>query len=293
MTEQKKQNIKVRYKLLFMLCLTVLYMLAEVIGGLLTNSLALLADAGHMLGDSIALGMSYFAAIIAMRPASTEKTYGYYRTEILVAMLNGLLLIGVALFIVYEGIKRALAPPEVDAPLMIGIAVGGLVINLIGLMILRSSVDHNLNIKAAFLNIAGDTLGSIGTIIAGTLIYFYNFYSADFIISFIIASLIIFSASKLVQESANILLEGTPKHINIEEVEQALLELDGVEKIHELHIWCISQNRVSLSVHVVSKSPNGSHILQKTDNLLRERFNINHLTIQVEPPDFPETHCDF
>jgi len=288
-----EQNKKVQHKLLFMLCLTAFYMMVEIIGGLLTNSLALLADAGHMLGDSIALGMSYFAALIALKPASAQKTYGYYRTEILAALINGLLLIGVAVYIVCEGVKRALTPPEVEAPLMIAIAIGGLIINLIGLTILRSSVDYNLNIKGAFLNIMGDTLGSAGAIIAGTLIYFYKFYSADLIISFIIAALIVFSASKLALESVNILLEGAPKNIDSDAIEKALLTIDNVQKIHELHIWCISQQRVALSVHVVSDYPDSKEVLYKTDKLLRENFNIHHLTIQIEPLDFPEQHCDF
>ncbi len=288
-----KQNIKIRNKLLVVILLTALYMLAEIIGGILTNSLALFADAGHMLGDFTALTMSFWATLIVLKPASNEKTYGYYRSEIIVALINGLILVAVAVFILYEGVMRAFSPPEVKAPLMIMIASGGLVINLIGLSILHSSIKQNLNIKGAFLNIFGDTLGSIGTIIAGIIIYFYKFYYADIVISFIIAVLISYSAFRLIKESCNILLEGTPAHLDINEIKQALLELEEVKKVHELHVWSISQQRVVLSVHIVSDYPDSQDVLFKADRVLRKKFNIHHLTIQVEPFGFPEKNCDF
>jgi len=289
----RQENLKIKNKLLLMLLLTILYMIAEVIGGIITNSLALLADAGHMLGDSAALIMSFFAAVMVMKPASSEKTYGYYRTEIIVALINGLLLIGIGIFIFYEGIKRIVSPPEVEAPLMIIIAIGGLLINITGLILLHSSVTENLNVKGAFLNIAGDTLGSLGAITAGLMIYFFNFYYADIITSFLISVLIIFSAVRLIKESGNILLESTPKHIDVKEIETALLEIKEVKKVHELHVWSISPQRVALSVHIVSDHPDGKDVLCEADNILRKRFNIHHLTIQVEPSDFPEKHCDF
>lgn len=287
------ENKSARIKLGIVLLLTFLYMIAEVIGGLLTNSLALFADAGHMLGDFTALTMSFIATFIIAKPASDEKTYGYYRTEIIVALINGLLLIGVAIFIIHEGIIRAISPPEVKAPLMIAIATGGLFINILGLLILHSSVRNNLNIKGAFYHIIGDTLGSIGTIIAGAIIYFYKFYYADLIISFIIALLISYSAVNLIKESCNILLEGAPKHIDINEIQNALMEISEVKKVHELHVWSISQQRVALSVHIVSDHHDSQEVLSMVDKLLRQKFNIQHLTIQVEPSNFPEKHCDF
>jgi len=288
-----EQNSSIRKKLGLVLFLTVFYMLAEVIGGILTNSLALFADAGHMLGDFTALTMSFIATFIVAKPASTEKTFGYYRTEIIVALINGLLLIGVAFFILHEGIMRVLSPLEVKAPLMIIIATGGLIINLIGLAVLHSSIKQNLNVKGAFLHIIGDTLGSIGTIIAGAIIYFYQFYYADLIISFIIALLITYNAVKLIKESANILLEGTPKHLDINEIKEAVLELGEVNQVHELHVWSISQQRVALSVHVVSDHEDSQEVLCKVDRLLKEKFDIQHLTIQVEPTGFPKNSCDF
>ncbi len=293
MIDNYKENKNIRNKLLFIILLTVLYMFAEIIGGILTNSLALFADAGHMFVDFTALTMSFATTFIVSRPASSKKTFGYYRMEIIVALINGLLLLGVAFFIIFEGIKRAISPPEVEAPLMIIIATGGLIINLIGLCLLHSSIKNNLNAKGAFLNIAGDLLGSVGTIIAGFVIYFYKFYYADLIVSFIIAVLISYAALRLITESCNILLEGTPKHLDIDEIESAILGLTEVQKLHELHVWSISPQRVSLSVHLVSDHPNSQEVLRKADNLLRKEFNIQHLTIQVEPPGFPEKNCDF
>lgn len=288
-----KQNGSMRKRLLFVISMTFLYMLAEAIGGLLANSLALLADAGHMLGDLTALSMSLWASKVSEKPASAEKTYGYYRTEVVVALANGLLLVVIGLFIISEGIKRAISPPEVEAPLMIAIAAGGLIINLIGLLTLHSSAKHNLNVKGAFFNILGDTFGSIGAISAGLIIYFYKFYYADLIISFIVASLLIYTASGLIREASNVLLEATPSHLDTNKIKNALMSIDNVINVHELHVWAISQDRIALSVHVVCDCPDGYKVLQVADSLLQEKFNIRHLTIQVEPVGFPGGYCDF
>ncbi len=288
-----EQNSIIRFKLGIVLFITFAYMVAEIIGGILSNSLALLADAGHMLGDIFALGMSFIATWIILKPASAEKTYGYYRAEILVALVNGLILIGIAGYILHEGIQRFLSPQEVVAPLMIAIAVGGLIVNLTGISILHSSAKQNLNIKGAFLHIIGDTLGSIGAISAGIIIYFYKFYYADIIISFIIAVIITVNAIRLIIESSNILLEGTPKNIDINEIKTTLLDIPEVKRVHEFHVWSISLQRIALSIHVVSDHHDSHEVLCKVDKILRERFNIHHLTIQVEPSGFPEKSCDF
>lgn len=289
----RKQNSRIRFKLGLVLVLTSAYMVTELIGGIITNSLALIADAGHMLADLAALGLSFWATWIVLKPASPEKTYGYYRIEILVALVNGILLLGIAGFILYEGVKRLYSPREILAPLMIIIAVGGLMVNLTGLFLLRSSAKQNLTVKGAFLHIIGDTLGSVGTIIAGISIYFYQFYYADIFISFIIASIIIVNAVRLIMESSNILLEGTPKHIDINRIREAVLQIPEVSRVHELHVWSISLKRVALSIHVVSDYPDSKEVLCKVDRLLREDFGIPHLTIQVEPSNFSEEYCDF
>ena len=268
-------------------------MVAEIVGGIITNSLALLADAGHMMGDITALFMSFLATFIIEKPASAEKTYGYYRTEIIVALINGILLMGISFFILYKGIMRFISPQEVKGFLMMLIATGGLIINIIGLLTLHSSSRLNLNVKGAFFHIIGDTLGSVGAITAGLIIYFFKFYYADIIISFLIGILIIFSAFRLIKESSNILLEGTPQNLDINKIKETVLDIPEVQKIHELHVWSISQQRVALSVHVITNCHDTYDVLYKVDNILRKNFDINHLTIQVEPPGFPESSCDF
>ncbi len=268
-------------------------MVIEFIGGFLTNSLALMADAGHMMGDVVALTISLFVTWIITKPASSEKTYGYYRMEVLAALINGLLLAVIAFFIVHEAFQRFDSPPEVKAPLMIVIALGGLVLNVIGIILLHSSSKENLNIKGAFLHLIGDLLGSVGALLAGIIIYIWGICIVDPIISFIIAGLILNSAIKLIMESSNILLEGSPSHVDVNKINNAILNLPEVIRIHDLHVWSISSQRVALSIHIVSDHPIPTTVLHKVDNLLRTDFDIDHLTIQVEPSDFLEQECDF
>lgn len=289
----KEQNKKVRKKLSIILAITAAYMFAEFIGGIITNSLALFADSGHMLGDTIALSLSLFATLIATKPASTEKTYGYYRAEILAALLNGVLLTVIAVFIMYEAILRLLSPPKINAPLMIAIAFGGLLVNLTGLSILKSSARESLNIKAAFLNISGDMLGSIGAIAAGLSIYFLKFQLADPIISIFIAGLILNGALRLIMEATNVLFESTPSGLDVKKINDRLLSIPEVIKTHDLHVWSISSGRIALSVHIAIKSSDYSKILRQIDNILRYEFKIDHLTIQIEPPNFRDNECDY
>lgn len=277
--------------LLLVLFLTGLYMIAEFIGGFYANSLALLADAGHMLSDVGALALSYFAIWISTRPASPEKTYGYFRTEILAAFINGIALVGIALFIIYEAYTRILAPPEVKAPTMIIIAIGGLIVNIIGVFLLHKDSKENLNIQGAFLHIVGDLLGSIGTIIAGIIILRWHFYLADPIISIIIALLILYSSISLINEAVHVLLEAAPSHINVEVIRESLLEIPDVIDVHDLHIWSISLNKIALSVHVVTEFIENQQILCSINNLLNDKFNIKHSTVQLEPEGFHDCGC--
>ena len=268
-------------------------MVAEFFGGLFTNSLALMADAGHMLSDVGALGLSFFAIWLISKPASSERTYGFYRTEILVAFVNGLALVGIAAFIIYEAYGRIFTPPEVKAPVMVIIAIGGLLINIVGVYLLHEASKENLNIQGAFLHILGDLLGSVGTIIAGIMIWVWNFYLADPIISFIIAGLILISAVQLIIEAANILLEASPSHINVEAIKEAIMELPFVKDVHDLHVWSISSKNIALSVHVVATIPDCNMVLCTIDSLIQEKFGIDHSTIQIEPEDFHEGICSF
>ena len=280
-------------KLLVIIVLTFVYMLAEFFGGLYTKSLALLADSGHMLSDFAALVLSLFAMWLAKKPPSHERTYGYYRTEILAAFINGIVLVVIALFIIYDAALRFVNPPEVKAPVMLIIAFGGLLINLFAIMLLHKTCQHNLNVKGAFLHIVSDFLGSAGTLAAGFIILFTKFYQADSIISCFIAVLILQSAIRLVIEAANILLEAAPSHINVKEIEEALLCLDEIKDIHDFHVWSITPQKISLSVHVVSDSQQPYKLLQVIDCMLNDKFGISHASIQIEPPNFHVNGCSF
>lgn len=280
-------------KLTIILILTAGYMIAEFLGGLFTNSLALMADSGHMLSDAAALGLSLFATWLSLKPASAEKTYGYYRSEIFAALINGIALVVIAVFIIWESYTRFFTPYHIKAPVMIIIAIGGLIINIIGAMLLHKPSKENLNIHGAFLHILGDLLGSVGTIIAGVSILFWNFYLADPIISVIIAILILISAINLVNEAANILLEASPSHINVNAIEKELSKLPNVINVHDLHVWSISKKNIALSVHVVTAEAGSHKLLCLIDELLLEKFEIRHTTIQLEPENFHESGCPF
>lgn len=286
----KRQNIK---KLKLVLSLTVLYMLAEFIGGYISNSLALMADAAHMFSDAAALGLSIFAAWLSMKPATFEKTFGYHRTEIFAAFINGVMLFVIAGFIIYEAFQRIANPPDINAPVLIFVATGGLLVNIIAARILSSSSKDNLNLKGAYLHILGDMLGSLGAIIAGVAIYFFDLHIFDPIISFVISALILFSATRLVSETVDILLEASPTGVNVENIHKALLDLPDVVDIHHLHVWSITSGKISLSVHIVTESSDFQHILLSAQKLLKKDFNIDHVTIQVEPVNFHDGEANF
>ncbi len=277
--------------LLLVLILTTFYMFAEFIGGIYTNSLALTADAGHMLGDVAALALSYFAMWLASKPAPVEKTFGYKRAEIFAALINGVALVVIALVIVYEAYERMINPPEIKASVMLIIAFGGLIVNILGAILLHADTKENLNIKGAFLHIIGDLLGSVGAIISGLLIMYKQIYIADPIISIIIALLVLYSSINLTRNASRILMESAPKNINIEEVKRALEKVDGANRVHDLHIWSIDSSRISLSVHIVAKIENSEKILHDVHHILEHHFGICHSTIQIEPEGFHEEGC--
>ena len=280
-------------RLAAVLTLTALYMFAEAIGGWYTNSLALLSDAGHMLTDVAALALSMAAVWFGSRPAPAQKTYGYYRLEILAALLNGATLIGISLFIVWEAYARLLEPPVVASGEMMAIAAGGLVVNLVSAWLLSGRHhDHGprtLNEHGAYLHVLGDALGSVGAIAAGLMMWLWGWYAADAVFSVLIALLIVFSSFELIREAVNVLLEATPSHINIASVKQAILDLDGVVDVHDLHVWSIASGRDALSAHVVCDTDAYAHgQVEAVRRRLTERFGISHITIQLETPDFEE-----
>lgn len=271
--------------LLIALSITALMTVAEAIGGIVSNSLALLGDAGHMLTDTLALGLSLFAFRLARRPPTPAKTYGYHRTEIIAALINGSTLVLVSFYIFYEAYLRFLNPPPVKTPLMLTVAIIGLIANLAGIWVLKESGRENLNVRGAFLHILGDTLSSVGVIIGGIIIFFTDWYVIDPLIGVLIGGIILRGAVGLVTESGNILLEGVPRHINIEKVASEVKNTRGVRDIHDLHVWAITSGIYALSGHLliddqmVSKS---SDILAEVNYLLSERFGIGHTTLQLE-----------
>jgi cobalt-zinc-cadmium efflux system protein len=275
-----------RQALQLALALTSIYFIIEVAGGILTNSLALLADAAHMLTDVFGLGLALFAAWMSQKPATPEKTYGYYRFEILAALANAVVLFFISFYILYEAYRRFKEPPEVASLPMILVAVVGLGVNLAGMWILREGTRESLNVQGAFLEVVSDALGSVGVIIAGLIMLVTGWYYADPIFSVLIGLFILPRTWNLLTQAANILLEGTPAHINVGAVEQAMLAVDKVEAVHDLHVWTITSGIEALSAHVVLEEgadpQSSSRVLETVTALLKERFGIDHSTIQVE-----------
>lgn len=272
-----------RRKLTMVLVLTSIYMIAEVIGGWLTGSLALLADAGHMLADVAALALALIAAWFASRPATSNKTFGYYRLEILAALVNGVALVVISLLILYEAYQRWSAPPVVQGSAVMLVASGGLAINLISAWILHGRHEIDLNMRGAWLHVLSDALGSLGAIVAGAVMWLYGWFAADPLFSALIGVLIVWSSWRLIRESTNVLLEGTPAHINLAAVEDSILRTDGVSDVHDLHVWTITSGREALSAHVIhAYEVSQPELLKELRAKLHDRFGVDHLTIQID-----------
>ncbi|MGO5011110.1 cation diffusion facilitator family transporter [Niallia sp. Sow4_A1] len=271
--------------LILALLITCGIMLLEFFGGLLTNSLALLSDAGHMLSDAGSLFLSFLAIRFASRKTSPSKTYGYYRFEILAALFNGATLFVIAFFIIWEAIKRFAEPPTVASGTMMTIAAIGLLANIVsavGLM-QKGDVHNNVNLRSAYLHILGDALGSVGAIIAGILMLFFDWYVSDPIISVVVALLILKSGWGVIKNSTHILMEGTPETINQEDVKMVLEEIEGVIDVHDLHIWTITSGLDTLSCHMLIDDKKDSQaILQQAIVRIKDKFKIDHATIQIE-----------
>lgn len=273
-----------RRSLFFSFTITLCFMAVEVIGGWLTNSLALLSDAGHMLTDAGALGLSLLALRIGEKPPSTTKTFGYRRLEILAALFNGLALWVIVGVILHEAYTRLKNPQDVAAAGMIAVALVGLIVNLISIRLLHAHKDENLNIRGAFLHVVADSLGSVGALAAGLIILKTGWTLVDPLVSLGICLLILWSSWGLIRDSVNILLLGVPEHIDYLEAQQAILNHEGVCCIYDLHIWSIASGHDALSAHIVV--PDGYNqqkkLLQKITNTLRERFGVEHATLQIE-----------
>ncbi len=273
-------------KLKLVIILTGTMMLAEFIGGLLTNSLALLSDAFHMLTHFFALLLTLVAIIIASKPTDVTKSYGLYRAEVIAALFNGIILMMITGYIFYEGYRRFLVPAPIAELEMLAIAFAGLIVNLVSAMVLSGTVKEDLNVKSAFYHMLGDTISSVGVITGGIIIFYTKWFIVDAIVSILIGAIILFWVFKLLVSSINILLESTPKHIKIEDVINAIKNIaPEIKDVHDLHIWEITSNMYSMTAHVVIKDmqiSRGSELLAKITDMLDKNFNINHATIQFE-----------
>lgn len=278
-------------RLTITLVLVTAYMLAEVVGGFLANSLALLADAGHMLSDAAALALALFAIWFAKRPATARHTYGYYRAEILAALVNAGSLIAIAIFIFVEAVGRFREPEVVQGGIMMGVSTGGLVVNLIGLWTLHRGREENLNVRGAWLHVLSDALGSVQAIVAGALILAFGWTWVDPAASMLIGALVVYSSWSLMRESVAVLMEGAPPNLDVDEVRNRLMAVPGVQEVRDLHVWTITNSLVALSAHVVAERPSYD-VLRALRHELQDRFGIHHTTIQFDPPgEAPDEHA--
>lgn len=269
------------------LALVATYLVAELAAGLWTGSLALLADAGHMLADAASLALALFAIWLAERPAPAARTFGYQRAEILAALANGVALVVVAVFIAVEAIGRIAAPPAVDALPALAVAAGGLLVNLAGLAVLHGAREASLNLRGAWLHVLSDALGSVAAIGATAAIWLADLRVADPLASLAIAALVTRSAWRLLRETVDVLLETAPSHVDMDALRRALESQRGVVSVHDLHVWTITSGLVSLSCHVhADPACDGHELLGRLTHELRDHFGIGHVTIQLEPEGF-------
>jgi len=271
------------HALLLVLCLTLAYTAAEVVGGLLTGSLALLADAGHMLSDSGSIGLALVAISLATRPPTSARSFGLKRAEILAALANGVTLVAIAIWIFVEAARRMSDPPEILGGWMLAIAAGGIAINLAGAAILARAERRSLNVQAAMLHVLADLLGSVGVIVAAVVILVTGWAYADPLVSVMIGVLVLGSSLRVLQDSVSILLEATPKGIDADAVRQTIESSSGVASVHDLHIWTITSGFPALSAHVlVGRGEDCHRRRRELEQLLEHEYGIDHTTLQVD-----------
>lgn len=276
---------KTTKRLSLSLILTAGFVIVEIIAGIFGNSLALLTDAAHNFTDVIALGLSWYALRIAMKPAHAGKTFGYHRVGILVALINSTTLILIAFGIFFEAYKRFITPPEVDSTILIGVGAVAFVINLVTALMVKEGSEHDLNLRSAFLHLMGDVLSTLGAVIAGIIIAFTKWNWLDPFVSVLIGAFILYNAWSILKQTIHILLESTPENIDMTEMVTDIRKLDGVRDIHDLHVWSISENLRMLSAHVVIDNISigeGVTIQHNINELLAHDYNIQHATLQME-----------
>ncbi|WP_172284674.1 cation diffusion facilitator family transporter [Chryseobacterium sp. LAM-KRS1] len=293
MNEKNTQTVSAASKhkknLLIVLSFSGTYLIAEVIGGILTNSLALLADAAHMLTDVVGLLLAFIAIKIGERKADSKKTFGYYRTEILAAVINAVVLLGISVYVLFEAYQRFKSPPEVQSKSMLIVAGIGLVVNIAGMLILRKDSEASLNMKGAYFEVLSDMLTSVGVMIAGVIMLTTNWYYADPLISAAIGLLIFPRTWRLLKEAVNVLLESTPKDVDIDVLRKSLEQVPGVKSVHDLHVWSLTSGVNAMSSHIVKDDTiTQNQLLEKLTEETTSRFTISHTTFQIEEESYQE-----
>lgn len=280
--DQQGQN----RSLLLATLLNVLITVVEIIGGILSNSLALLSDAIHNFSDTLAILLAYVAGKVSRRKSNERKTFGYKRIEILAAFFNALVLIGISVFLVYEAIIRFSDPEPIKGMLMLVVAAAGLIFNLLSVLILRKHSGSSLNIRSAYLHLLGDTLSSFAVIIGGVLIYFFEIYWIDPAITILISIYIIKETWYVFRDSSNILMQATPEGLEIEEIINELVQIEGIRNIHHIHLWSLSDKEIHFECHADLdrdlRLSDTSPIKTRMEDILRDKYNIGHLTVQFE-----------
>lgn len=272
-------------RLALSLGITLVFVFVEIAAGLMSNSLALITDAAHNFTDVLALALSWWALRLTSQPANKQKTFGYHRAGILAALVNSTTLVVIAFGIFYEAYQRFLNPPEVQADILIGVGIVAVIINLITALLVRRGAEHDLNIRSAFLHLMGDVLSTIGAVIAGIVIRFTNWNWLDSLVSVLIGMLILWSAWRIVREALDILMEGAPTDIDIEAMISEIKAVEGVQGVHDLHVWSITQIMRTLSAHLVTDDitiSEGSLIQERVSEVLRLGYGISHATLQLE-----------
>ncbi|MHC9509674.1 cation diffusion facilitator family transporter [Kangiella sp. M94] len=281
--ESHGRNVASKKHLLWSLMLTGSFMVIEVIGGIVSGSLALLADAGHMLTDTAALLLAYSALYFASKPADSKRTFGYGRLQVLAAYTNGVFLILLTGWIVWEAIQRFIEPNPIQSVSMFTVAVIGLLVNVLVFKILHSAGESNINIRSALLHVLGDLLGSVGAIIAAIIIWIWGVLWVDPLLSLFVSALILRSAYHIIKDASHILLEGAPIELSLKAIRTDLMQLDGVEDIHHMHAWCLSEDELMMTFHaVLDKDVDSDTLLEKMLVLLEQEHGVGHATIQVE-----------
>src|SRR5215211_3626633 len=279
------------------LFLTLAFVVIEAGAGIFANSLALLTDAAHNLTDVIALGLTWFAVRITEQPANAQKTYGYHRAGILVALLNSTTLVLISLGIFYEAYRRFTDPPEVESSILIGVGLIAVVVNLVTALLVHRGSDHDLNLRSAFVHLIGDVLSTVGAVIAGIIIYFTEANWLDPFVSVLIGILILYNAWGILRDAIDILLESTPRDVDVQAMVKEIAQVDGVLGVHDIHVWSLTQSLRTMSAHILTDDLHisaGLQIQRQINEILQHRYSISHATLQLECVDcFSDSlYCD-